>query len=285
MAQKPDLEDVEIIRHHVRGSVYLLEATGDVAGNVAALVSDRGTLLVDTQFVELVPLLRRSLGEINAGNVTRIVNTHFHDDHAEGNALFGSEASIIGPPSLRSRLAGAPSRARPSITFENELTLYWGDEVVRLTHFPGAHTDTDVVVHFVTSNVFHLGDLFNAGTGSFPSIDLENGGSLPGLITTLATLLDEIPEDAQIIPGHYELSDLDGLRTTHRMIVETAAFVEHQIESGRSVEETIELGFPTPYDAWGRTGYTSGSDWIENLYEAIGQDGDPRGSSPLSGSQ
>ena len=271
---KPDLEGVEIIRRHVRGSVYMLQATGDVAGNVAALPSDRGTLLVDTQFVELASLLRQSLEEIDAEDVTLIVNTHHHDDHAEGNARFGPGAAIIGSLNLRDRFLGAPAHARPTITFENELTLYWGDETVRLVHFPNAHTDSDVVVHFVTANVFHLGDLFNAGTTSFPSIDLESGGSLQGLVTALAELLEVVPDDARIIPGHYAISDRNGLGATYRMIVETAAFVRGQIESGRSVEETVELGLPAPYDSWGLTGYTSGSAWIENLYSAIQANGD-----------
>lgn len=268
-AQKPDLEGVEIVRRHVRGSVHMLEATGDVAGNVAALVSDRGTLLVDTQFVELVPLLRKSLREIEADDVRLVVNTHHHDDHAEGNAVLGAKAVIVGPPSLRRRLAGAPELARPTVVFEHELTLHWGGETIRLRHFPHAHTDSDVVVHFVTSNVFHLGDLWNAGTASFPNIDLEAGGSLAGLIATLATLVETIPADARIIPGHYQLSDLEGLRATHLMVEATSAFVRRQMRAGLSLAGIVELGLPSPYDTWGRTGYTSGSAWIENLYAAL----------------
>jgi len=92
---------------------------------------------------------------------------------------------------------------------------------------------------------------------------------LEGLVAALTRLLELVPEDARIIPGHYEISDIDGLRATHRMLVETAAFVRNQIESGRSVEETMELGLPAPYDGWGLTGYTSGRAWIENLYAAV----------------
>jgi len=268
--QKPDLDGVEIIREPIRGSVYLLKATGDVAGNVAALPSDRGTLLVDTQFAELVPLLQQSLAEIDADEVALIINTHDHDDHADGNAIFGPGARIVGPST--SRLGSAGKAPRPTVIFDEDLTLYWGDEVVRLVHFPNAHTNSDVVAHFVHANVFHLGDLFNAGVASFPSIDVERGGSLDGLLAALAELLDLIPADALVIPGHYEVSDRAGLRRTHRMIVETAAFVRSQIESGRSVEQAIELGLPAPYDSWGETGYTSGSAWIENLYEALDQD-------------
>lgn len=269
--QKPDLVGVEILRQHVQGSVYMLEATGDVAGNVAALPSDRGTLLVDTQFAELVPLLLQALREIDADDVALIVNTHQHDDHADGNALLGSDAVIFAPSSALDHPAEFPQQAVPDVTFDASLTLHWGDEVVRLFHLPGAHTDGDVVVHFATSNVFHLGDLFNAGISSFPNIDLERGGSLEGLVAALAHLLEVIPDDARIIPGHYEISDVDGLRATHRMIIETAAFVRDQIAAGRSVDEVVGSGLPAPYDEWGLTGYTSGSDWVENLYAAIRQ--------------
>jgi len=267
--ERPDLAGVEIRVQPVQGSIYMLEATGDVAGNIAASVGPDGVLLVDTQFAELAPLIRQALTKLGAEPVRYVVNTHYHDDHADGNRGFGQGAVVLGSGNTRRRLAGFPADARPVLTTESSISLYFNGEEIRLIHFPRAHTDTDIVVHFVGSNVFHLGDLFNAGEASFPSVDIEAGGTLDGMMSALAVVIDILPPGAKIIPGHYELSDAAGLHATHEMLVETVAFVRQAKTSGLSLEEIQQQGLPDPYDQWGKTGYTPADAWITNIFMAL----------------
>lgn len=265
----PDLSGVVIQSQHVAGPVYFLEATGDVAGNVAASIGPDGVLLVDTQFAELADQLRDALDALGAGPITYVANSHYHLDHAGGNGVLGPEATIIGPYALAERLADRPASARPTMLFEGEHSLEFNGEEVRFLHLPGGHTDTDVVVHFTGSNVLHLGDLYNAGVHSFPNIDIGAGGSVAGLLAALESLLEWIPADALIIPGHYELSDRDGLRACRDMVVATTRYVREQKRMGASVEAIQERGLPAEYEAWGHTGYTDADAWIENLYEGL----------------
>ena len=136
-------------------------------------------------------------------------------------------------------------------------------------HFPAAHTDTDLVVHFVGSNVFHLGDLFNAGKASFPNVDIEAGGTLGGLEEALAELLDIIPPGAKIIPGHYDLADAASLRKTYKMVVDTVGQVREAKAAGLDLAEIQEKGLADLYRDWGKTGYTSAEDWIANIFMAL----------------
>ena len=131
--------------------------------------------------------------------------------------------------------------ARPTLLYEGEHSLEFNGEEVRFLHLPGGHTDTDVVVHFTGSNVLHLGDLYNAGVHSFPNIDIGAGGTVAGLIATLESLLEWVPADALIIPGHYELSDRDGLRACHDMVVATARYVREQMRMGASVSQLLAV--------------------------------------------
>ena len=62
--ERPDLDGVEIRVVPVQGKVWFLEATGDVAGNMAAQIGPDGVLLVDTQFAELAPLIRQALADL-----------------------------------------------------------------------------------------------------------------------------------------------------------------------------------------------------------------------------
>jgi glyoxylase-like metal-dependent hydrolase (beta-lactamase superfamily II) len=198
-----------------------------------------------------------------------VINTHFHDDHADGNREFGPGSTVVASANARRRLLHLPAPARPTVTTDEQLSLHLNGEEIRLMYFPNAHTDSDLVVHFVSSNVFHLGDLFNAGNDSFPTVDLDAGGSLDGLIEALEELLEIIPPGAKIIPGHYGLSDAGELRTTLTMLVETVSFVRRAEAAGLSLEEVQKRGLPDSYREWGKTGYTGAGEWIANIFSAI----------------
>ena len=82
------------------------------------------------------------------------------------------------------------------------MSLYFNGEKIDLIHFPHGHTDNDLVVFFRESNVIHLGDLWNSGIASFPTVDLSSGGSVTGMLQNISRLIELIPEDTPIIPGH-----------------------------------------------------------------------------------
>jgi cyclase len=267
--ERPDLDGVEIRVVRVQGKVWFLEATGDVAGNMAAQIGPDGVLLVDTQFAELAPLIRQALADLTSEPVRYVINTHHHEDHADGNREFGPGAVILGTDNARRRLAGLPINTRPSLTTDSRMSFNLNGEEIRLMHFPNAHTDSDLVVHFVGSNVFHLGDLFNAGEDSFPNVDVEAGGTLTGMEEALERLLEIIPPGAKIIPGHYKLSDAEGLRRTHTMLVETISQVRMAKSAGHSLEEIQKQGLPKTYEQWGKSGYTDAEGWIANIFQAL----------------
>jgi cyclase len=264
----PDLENVRIITTHVAGPVYMLEATGDVAGNIAVSAGPDGILLVDTQFAPLADSIRTALDRFIDGNIEYIINTHHHTDHTHGNANLGKSAIIIGHSKARTRLSQVPEEARPKITFNNQISIHFNDEEIKVIHYPHGHTDNDVVVFFTESNVVHLGDLWNSGISSFPTVDLEAGGSIMGMLKNIEDLIRIIPEDAHIIPGHYALSDLRDLKRTREMLVETIGLVKRKKAAGMSLEKIKKEGFPAKYDGWG-TAYTSSATWIENIYHGL----------------
>jgi len=113
-----------------------------------------------------------------------------------------------------------------------------------------------------------LGDLFNSGNWSFPTVDLEGGGSVMGMLRNIEDLIRLIPEGAKIIPGHYELSDLEGLKATRDMLVETISLVKRKKAAGLSLEQIKKEGLPPKYKDWGR-GYTNAETWIENIYMGL----------------
>ena len=261
----PDLSGVEILTRHVAGNVYMLEATGDVAGNVAVSAGPEGFLLVDTQFAPLSSKILGALQEIGQGEVKYIINSHFHADHVHGNAALGQNATVVAHSNTRKRLSEELAARLPDVIFTEQMSLKFNDEDIKLIHFAHGHSDSDIVIHFTESNVWHLGDLWNSGSASFPLVDLIAGGSLYGMLENVRALTEIIPEDAKIIPGHYALSDLEGLKATLEMLIETIGLVSRKKAAGITLGQIKQEGLPLKYAAWGKA-YTGADAWIENIY-------------------
>ncbi len=267
-AEIPDLKGVKIITRHVAGNIHMLEATGDVAGNIAASIGPEGVLIVDTMWTPLTGKILSALKKINKGKIKYVINTHFHNDHTHGNEVFGKSAVIIAHSNTRKRMIDQPKEAIPIITFEKQISIHFNGEEIKIVHYPHGHTDGDVVVFFTGSNVVHMGDLLNSGNWSFPNVDLETGGSITGLLENVEKLVRIIPRDTKIIPGHYDLTDFNGLKMTRHMLVETIGIVRRKKKAGTSLEQIKKEGLPAKYNSWGR-GYTKAGEWIENIFKGL----------------
>jgi cyclase len=86
-----------------------------------------------------------------------------------------------------------------------------------------------------------------------------------GFVKTIATVLEKIPTDAKIIPGHGKLSTYDDLKNYHAILVETIDLVRKQIADGKSLEEIKAAGLPEKYQNLGK-GFISANRWIEAIH-------------------
>ena len=271
LAQMPDLTGVTIRTELVGGSVYMLEASGDVAGNIGVSVGEDGILIVDDQFAPLTDQISAALDKLSGparSDLTYILNTHFHDDHSDGNENLGASATIIAHTNTRKRLLHKAEGHWPEVTFVHEASIYFNGEEIKAVHYPDGHTDGDIVIFFTESNVVHLGDLWNSGISSFPLADIEAGGTVLGILKNIEAVLPLIPEDARLIAGHGPVSDLKELRSYRDMLEETIGIVQRKKNAGMRLEQIKREGFPPKYDDWGK-GYMNAEGWIENIYRSL----------------
>jgi cyclase len=273
---KQDFTKVQIKATKVAGQVYVIEdASAEFSGgNIGVSVGPDGIVLIDDKFAPLAPKIEAALRTISDKPVRFILNTHFHGDHTDGNAVFGAKATVIAHANTRKRMmAGrgkeappAPAVALPVITFEDKLAVHLNGEDIRAIHVASGHTDTDVVIFFTQSNVVHLGDdFFN---GMFPFIDTEGGGSAKGLIATLDKLIGELPRDAKLIPGHGPVGTISNLRDFVTMLRETTAIVEAGIKAHKTADQLKKDKVLARYDAWAK-GFLKADDFIDMLYKDL----------------
>ena len=264
--EKHQQQDVVIKTQKVAGNVYVLFGQG---GNIGVSAGKDGLLMIDDQFERLGDKIKAALKELGSDTPKFIFNTHFHGDHTGGNPIFGKTGTIVAQDNVRKRLMMSekpfPDFALPMITYAQSISVHFNGEEVRAVHFPKAHTDGDTVLFFTTSNVVHLGDQFFAGR--FPFVDLNSGGSVSGLIKNIGELMQQIPADAKIIPGHGDVSTLDDLKKYHQMLIETTQVVRGAMDQKKSLDEIKKAGLPEKYKSWG-TGFINTDKWIEAIFNS-----------------
>lgn len=196
--------------------------------------------------------IETALKGLNPGKLKFVLNTHHHGDHTGGNAAFGAkDATIIAQSNVRDRLtkdAKLKKDAYPVITFDQSASVHFNGEEIKLIHYGPGHTDGDSVIYFSGANVVHMGDQFVNG---FPFVDFSSGGNVAGFIKTIGVVLEKIPADAKIIPGHGKLSTVEDMKNYHAMLNETVAFVQKQIVEGKTLAEIKTNGLPEKYKSFG----------------------------------
>ena len=151
------------------------------------------------------------------------------------------------------------------ITYNEGVSLHFNGEEIRAEYFPNGHTDGDTVLFFTGSNVVHLGDDFFVGR--FPFVDLESGGTVEGLLNNIASLIQMIPADAKLIPGHGKLSTIDDLRDYNQMLLETTLIVRKAMKEGKTLDQIKAAGLPEKYKEAG-SGFIKSDAWIETIYKS-----------------
>lgn len=191
-------------------------------GNSLVVVGEGEVLLVDPKFAPASRWLRDWISKNIGLPVTRIVNTHYHYDHTEGNILY-PEASILAHETVPDAMLSRDNDFNSSRFWQNhrggvpaerldggERRITVGDREVVISCPGPAHTSGDLVVHLPEENIVATGDLvFNS---HYPFLDTGEGGvEIPELIEAVRGLADSHP-DAVFLPGHGPLACADDLR-------------------------------------------------------------------------
>jgi glyoxylase-like metal-dependent hydrolase (beta-lactamase superfamily II) len=245
-------------------------------GNVqmVASVGEDGILLVDTGYAGTAAAVRDALTEFDSGPVRVIINTHGDGDHVGANGIVSEQAVIIAHPTVRRQMstyfALSPRNVPglPTVTLENEATVHFNGDTIRLMPMPGGHTAGDVVVHFSRSRVACIGDLVM--TGTFPNADPSRGGDARRLAEVLRAVFRTLPGDTTLVPGHGETLAIAELQTYIDLIEDTLAAVRKEVATGRSLDEIVQRRPLNPWADWEspEDGLTF-ENWTAELYASI----------------
>ena len=266
-AQSPNLskynEEIKKIENTVKyfevekinDQFYMLIGGG---GNVGVFVSDKNVIMVDNKYEIIEEVLMSSLKEITSNPIKYIINTHYHHDHSDGNRAFGKMGvPIISHENAKVRMQKVtqlyggiydfidgfvqdkyPTEALPIITYNSKLTLSEDGEDIEMYNFGSGHTDGDSIIYFKNANIMHTGDAFVRY--GYPYVDLNNGGSIKGIIEVLGSIASLANDQTVIMPGHGNLSTKQDVLDLKKSLMNLYQKTVLGLEKGLSYQEIAD---------------------------------------------
>lgn len=229
-------------------------------GNIGVSVGEDAVFVVDDQFAPLTPKIVAAIRTLTDKPVKFVLNTHWHFDHTGGNENFGKAgALIVAHDNVRKRMSTeqfmaamnrreppSPKAALPVVSFTDGVTFHINGDSIVVAHVAPAHTDGDAIVHFLKSNVVHMGDVFN--NAGLPFIDLSSGGSVRGVIAAADRVYAMTNAQTRIIPGHGQVTDRNRLKAWRDAIFAARERIQAEVRAGKTVDQVLALKLTAPWE-------------------------------------
>jgi glyoxylase-like metal-dependent hydrolase (beta-lactamase superfamily II) len=222
-----------------------------VPGNVIALTSSDGVVLVDSGSSALAGSVRKSLA---AAKVRTLFNTHYHADQTGGNELFGKAGAEINAHKITAQwletdfyvpaddrwVKALPKAAWPTKTFREKGAMKAGEERIEYGYLLEAHTRGDIYVFFRDSNVLAIGDV--ASPQRDPVIDWYTGGWLGGRVDAMDDVLALVKDDTKIVPCYGPVMTKAQLQAERDIMQKIYDVTTDMTDKGRSAQDMLEAG-------------------------------------------
>lgn len=121
--------------------------------------------------------LLRAIAEVTAANgrpseVTHLVYSHSHADHAGASSILGKDVVRIGHAACRQLLLrdADPNRPAPTVTFQDRYTLEVGGERLELAYHGPNHSPDNIFVHAPEHRTLMVVDILYPGWVPFKSL-------------------------------------------------------------------------------------------------------------------
>ena len=165
-------------------------------------------------------------------------------DPSHEDAAGGRIGVLAGPDGILMVDAGLPV-----VTYGlgEPVRLHLDNEIVDLVPIRAAHTGGDTMIRFEKANAIMIGDYYrNYG---YPFIDINNGGSLKGMLEALDFTMKAAGPDTRLVPGHGTLIKRADLIPYRDMIFAIQGKVAQLIQQGKSLQDVLAAHVTAPFDA------------------------------------
>ena len=225
--------ELELIK--LQNDLYVIHGAY-VPGNVTALITNEGVILVDDDFEVDHDNLMKKLREVTQQPVKYVINSHYHADHSGGNAKLQADGTIaVASVAARKRMVDANQPGQVNITVEPRGAVHLGGKVADIYWLGRGHTDGDIVVLFPQHRTLAAGDLFTNGEGLPQLVDHAGGGSQKEWTATLDKVL-ALDFDT-VVPGHGNVTNKQGVREARAKSERETEMLTQMVRQNRSAAD------------------------------------------------
>ncbi len=269
--------------------VYLIQSTSPLfphGSNSIAVQTNNGIVLIDTQLAIWTGRVNDAIVKTLGAPPSTVVNTHWHTDHSGGNDQLTEAADIVAHENVLALLSRPhegfgltepgshhtydprEKDGLPETVYDGLLTLapMRSGGLVEIVHFPHAHTDGDSVVFIDDEKVVAVGDI--VWPGSFPFIDVHNGGDAIGLLAAIDVILARTNPQSIIVGGHRDPTTQAELAAYRAQIAETIEIIRTAKAAGKSLAEITNEGLPGQYASLSGDTVPEAT-WISMVYQSL----------------
>jgi glyoxylase-like metal-dependent hydrolase (beta-lactamase superfamily II) len=234
--------------------------TGGASNVLVAKAANGELLVVDGGHKSAAKALKSSIeSAMGKGNISTLINTHWHPEQTGLNELLGNRNTrIFAHENTREWLstsikrllddktyAPLPESARP-----NDVFYHYGDfqhgstntngngsTKVEFGYLRQAHTDGDMYVFLPDANVLHAGGVLS--TDVWPELDWWTGGWIGGVVDGLETLLSIANDGTLIIPATGKPITKVELLKMHAMYLDIFNNVRTMFVKANTAEQSV----------------------------------------------
>ena len=234
----------------VKDNLYLIAGSGAEdqsafsGGNVAVFITDGGVTIVDAKLPGFGQTIVERVKSVTNKPITRIINTHTHNDHTGSNEFFGATIESIVQENTKANMAkmdefrGTKAQFLPKKTYKDTMKIGSGKDEIDLYYFGRGHTNGDTFVVFPALRTMHVGDVF--AWKALPYVDAANGGSVVDQPKTLAKAVATVKNVDTIINGHIPVSTWKDLQEYAQFTKEFADFAEKEMKAGKTAAQAAD---------------------------------------------
>ncbi len=238
----------------VEGNLYWVT---DGTYQSAFLTTSDGVVLFDAP-PTIGHNIQRAVDEIATANgvsneVTHLIYSHHHADHAGASSLFGRNITRIGHEETRKLLLrdDDPARPAPEETFLDRRTLEIGAERIELAWHGPNHSPDNIFIHLPDHDALMLVDIVNPGWAAICQSNLTE--DVPGYI--------EAPDTALTYPWKHFIGGHMGRLGTRQDIALHQRYMADIASSAREALDTVD---PAPYFAeYGENTWTAARCYLD----------------------
>lgn len=248
-ASSADLAEKEATLERLADGVYAFTAQGDP--NVGAVVGTDAILAIEARATPVmaqrwIDVLRAEVSDLPFGD---LVLTHYHAVRTLGASAFNARRIIAHAktselieergvqdwaseqgrmPRLFLGAESIPGLTRPTVTFDESITLDLGNRIVELRHLGRGHTSGDLVVWLPDEGICFAGDLVEAKAAPYMGDAHVAAWS--------STTLDNVAAlgARQLVGGRGPVVRGDDVATA---IEDTRAFLRTTLEGARAIKD------------------------------------------------